>query len=110
MTTREAVAYLNERLDSPITPKVMHGLKALGRGPVVETRGHRLAYRREALDAFLTESGTDPRRWNDGFSRNVIESLRERGVHDAQIESLVRGLDREAGQVLFVDDIVRGEA
>lgn len=42
MTTKEAAAYLSGPVGCEIDARIMYGLTSLGRGPVVEKRGHRL--------------------------------------------------------------------
>lgn len=93
LTTKEAAAYISERTTSPINEKVLYSLKALQRGPLEEKRGSRLVYRRDALDAFLSEFGSDPLRWLEGWSNEVIRQMRSHGHEDAQLESFVRDLD-----------------
>lgn len=76
MTAKEAAAYLSGPVGHPLSTKVMYGLKATGRGPVVEKRGRNLVYRRSALDAFLQENGTNPLVWIEGLYRDVADQLR----------------------------------
>lgn len=95
MTTREAVAYLNEWLDYPINAKIMYSLRCDGRAPVAEKRDGRLVFRRASLDAFLAEYGTDPKLWTAGFSRHAIDDLHARGIYDPQIESFIRAFDAD---------------
>lgn len=64
MSTREAVAYMNEWTDFAINTEILYKLRSLQRGPIAEKRGRRLVYRRTALDAFLTENGTNPDQWH----------------------------------------------
>lgn len=93
MTTAHAVAYLNERLDSPITPDILTAMRRLTGHPIAEKRGRRLVFTAPKLDVFLAEYDTDPLRWIHGISHRQISDLRARGIHDEQIESLLRGLD-----------------
>lgn len=96
MTTREAVAYLNEWLDSSISPDIIHSLRVLGLAPAAEKlENGRLVFRRPALDAYLAEFGTDPTRWTAGVSRPEIEKTRALDRDDADIEAMFRGIDPE---------------
>lgn len=93
MSTREAVAYLNEWVTTPISPKVIYGMRSLIGQPAAEKRGRRLVFTRAQLDVFLAEYGRDPMRWHVGWSRDSIADLRARGIHDPQIEEVIRMLD-----------------
>lgn len=94
MTTAEAAAYLSEHADYPVSTKYIYLLRSAGRGPIVEKRGSRLVFRREALDAFLAENGTDPERWIGPWAKQVVEQLRSvLGYRDEQLESFVEALD-----------------
>lgn len=84
MTTRQAAAYRTERTGHTIVPKVLHDLRQMQLGPVVEKRGRLLKFRRDGLEAFLIEYGTEPRMWFVGSSAESIRSLRERGIRDWQ--------------------------
>lgn len=94
MTTKEAVAYLNEWLDSPISPEIVYKFRTLGLAPTAEKLANgRLVFRRSALDAFLAEFGTDPMKWTAGTSRHEIEKLRAEGHRDPAMESMLRAAD-----------------
>jgi|GEM_PF-6713007 len=103
MTTREAVAYLSERTVHPINAKIIHNLRTLGCAPVAEKRGGRLFFRRDALDAYLAEFGTDPDVWHAGFSRYRISELHARGVYDSALEAMFRAIDPDADAPLPSD-------
>ncbi|MFB2556775.1 hypothetical protein [Herbiconiux liangxiaofengii] len=93
MNSREAAAYIGRRIGLPVEPRFLHAFRAVGVGPAAEKRRGRLYYRREAIDAFLAEYGTDPSQWHTGFARHRIESLRALGINDPQIEGIFRALD-----------------
>lgn len=93
MTTREAVAYLNEWLDFPISTRALYAARSAMGVPEAEKRGRWLVFRASVLDAFLAEFGTDPMKWYSGFARGQINSLRARGINDPQIEGLIRAID-----------------
>jgi hypothetical protein len=87
LAAKEAAAYLG------VSARVMHGLKANSRGPVVEKRGHLLMYRKSSLDAFLRENGPDPLDWIAGWSRDAVECLRAVGVDHPGLEQSLKELD-----------------
>ncbi|MCZ4301555.1 hypothetical protein [Microbacterium oxydans] len=103
MTTREAVAYLSERTVHPINMKIIHNLRTLGCAPVAEKRGGRLVFRREALDAYLAEFGTNPDVWHAGFARYRISELHARGIYDPALEAMFRAIDPDADAVVPSD-------
>ena len=76
MTSKEAVAYLSGPVGYTLSTKFLRGLTYVDKGPVVEKRGSRLVYRKSALDAFLSENGTDPGAWMAGMWRDVADQLR----------------------------------
>lgn len=92
MTTNEAAAYLSGPVGVTLSAKLVRGLRYVNRGPVVEKRGHRLVYRKPALDAFLAEHGTDPHRWVDGMWRDVADQLRATG--EQGFDRLVDALEK----------------
>lgn len=96
MSTKEAAAYLSGPVGYTLSTKIMYGLKALDRGPIVEKRGRRLVYRRSALDAFLSENGTDPMVWMQGIFRNVADELRviSAARPDLHFEGLIETMDK----------------
>lgn len=92
MTTNEAAAYLSSPVGSTLSAKLVRGLRYLDRGPVVEKRSSRLVYRKSALDAFLTEYGTNPNMWTQGSWREVAVQLRRTG--DPGFNDLIETLER----------------
>lgn len=76
MTTHEAAAYLSGPVGFEVSAKFLRNLRYVSRGPVVEKRGSRLAYRKSTLDAFLRENSTDPTAWYAGMWREVADQLR----------------------------------
>lgn len=76
MTSKEAAAYLSGPVGFTLSLMFLRGLRYVDKGPVVEKRGSRLVYRKSALDAFLSENGTDPEAWMVGMWRDVAGQLR----------------------------------
>lgn len=94
LSTKEAAAYLSKHTMVEISTEFMYSIKSTGHGPVVEKRGRRLVYRKDALDAFLTENGPNPLNWIAGWSRDVVDQLRAAfGYEDKQVEAIVLRLD-----------------
>ena len=76
MTSKEAAACLSGTVGYTVSPKFLRGLRYVDKGPVVDKRGSRLVYRKSALDAPLSENGTDPHAWMAGMWRDVADHLR----------------------------------
>lgn len=81
MSSKEAAAYLSGPAGYTLNAKFVRGLRYLEIGPIVEKRGSRLVYRKSALDAFLSENGTDPEVWIQGGWKKVADQLR--GIAEA---------------------------
>lgn len=96
MTSKEAAAYLSGPVGYTLSTKFVRGLKYVDKGPVVEKRGARLVYRKSALDAFLSENGTDPEAWMAGMWRDVADQLRSiaAATGDKGFEPLIEVLDK----------------
>lgn len=93
MTTREAVAYLSEWTDYPVSTKLIYLLRSAGVPLPAEKRGSRLVFRKSGLDAFLAEYGSNPEMWHSGFARDRIGVLHEQGIYDPAVEAIYRALD-----------------
>lgn len=64
MTTREAIAYLGERVPFTINDRIFRSMKSAGSAlPEHEKRDGRLVWRRDRIDAFLDRYGTNPTDW-----------------------------------------------
>ncbi|MEV7132152.1 helix-turn-helix domain-containing protein [Arthrobacter sp. NPDC093128] len=100
MTTNEAAAYLSGPVGFTLSAKLVRNLRYLNRGPVVEKRGSRLVYRKSALDAFLSENGTDPLVWIQGGWKKVADQLRgiAEATGDTGFDPMIETLDKRGPQ------------
>lgn len=79
MTTREAIAYLNERVPATINDKILRGMKSAGWAlPEHEKRDGRLVWRQDRIDAFLEEHGTNPADWRRAGNALLLAEVERR--------------------------------
>lgn len=76
LNTKEAAAYLSGPTGMQISTKFLYALKHAGLGPSVSKPAGRLVYRRSALDAYLTEYGTNTEDWLAGSLDRIINQIR----------------------------------
>jgi hypothetical protein len=100
MSSKEAAAYLSGPAGYTLNAKFVRGLRYLDIGPVVEKRGSRLVYRKSALDAFLSENGSDPEVWIQGGWKKVADQLRgiAEATGDAGFDQMIETLEKRGPQ------------